>query len=109
MGIWSDPAGAAPFPAARRGFARVEALDRIADWTRTRFGLAREDTVIVREARPTLPGFPPRETHVAFWTADGTPHRFRVFKPVEGVGEGDIPPAWLRESLTAVSFDCDCC
>jgi len=43
--------------------------------------------------------------------ADGTRHRFRVFKAVTEVGEDDIPPAWLKASLSAQDdgIACACC
>jgi hypothetical protein len=50
------------------------------------------------------------ETHVAFWTADGTRHRYRVFRAVEDIEEGDVPPAWLKDSLAGDGgFQCSCC
>ncbi len=85
-------------PSARRARARptCEAVERVKDWTRARFALATSDTVLVSESRRALPGFPPLETMVGFWTADGTRHHFKVFKPVEDVGDDDVPPAWLQ-------------
>jgi hypothetical protein len=47
---------------------------------------------------------------VAFWTADGTRHYFKLFKPVHAVVADDLPYAWLMRSLAAVEgFGCDCC
>jgi nitrate reductase delta subunit len=84
-------------------------VERVKEWTRERFGLAPAETVVVAEVERTLPGFPPRETQVGFWTADGTRHHFRVFKPATDVIEADLPPAWLKSALANDGFDCECC
>jgi nitrate reductase delta subunit len=47
------------------------ALDRVRDWTRARFVLAEDATVMVSEATCAVPGCPPIETHVVFWTELG--------------------------------------
>ncbi len=111
MGLWTDARGGrGTFQPRAHDATRLEALDRIVDWTRQRFALAPGTPITVREASSTLPGFPPRETHVTFWSHDGVAHRFRVFKPVGEVAEEDVPPAWLRDALAADDpFDCDCC
>jgi len=111
MTLWADASNAgAAFGAMRKGIAHLEAVERVKDATRTRFALREEDTVLVSEAAGTLPGFPAHETKVVFWTADGTRHHFKVFKPVEEVGEADVPPAWLRQTLTAAEgVECSCC
>jgi len=58
----------------------------------------------------TLPGCPPRETVVAFWTAEDRRHHFKVFKPVADVVSDDLPPAWLKDALVIPpGGDCDCC
>jgi hypothetical protein len=98
------------FSTQRAGAARAEAVERIKAWTRARFGLREEDTLLVNEEATREPGFPPIETHVGFWTADGTRHRYRVFKPIEQVTESDVPPAWMQASLAGEpSFQCSCC
>ena len=111
MTLWADASNAgAAFGAMRKGIAHLEAVERVKDATRTRFALREEDTVLVSEAAGTLPGFPAHETKVVFWTADGTRHHFKVFKPVEEVGEADVPPGWLRQALTAAEgVECSCC
>ena len=110
MSLWSDTSSAGRGPAApRKGAAHVNALDQVEQWTRERFGLGDGDIVMVTEASSTLPGFPPRETQVGFWTADGTRHHFRVFKSAIDVDEGDLPPAWMRSALAGDGFDCECC
>ena len=111
MTLWADASNAgAAFGAMRKGIAHLEAVERVKDATRARFALREADTVLVSESAATLPGFPPHETKVVFWTADGTRHHFKVFKPVEEVGEADVPPAWLRQTLTAAEgVECSCC
>jgi hypothetical protein len=111
MSLWADASRSdRAFGAMRKGVAHLEAVERVKDATRARFALAEEDTVLVAESVPTLPGFPPHETKVVFWTADATRHHFKVFKAVEDVADHDIPPAWMRESLTAAEgVECSCC
>ena len=111
MSLWADATGVqAAFGGMRKGVAHLEAVERVKDATRARFALRDEDTVLVTEGVPTLPGFPQHETKVVFWTADGTRHHFKVFKPVEDVAEADVPPAWMRETLTgAEGVECSCC
>ena len=96
--------------AARPSAAHHQALARVAAWTRERFGLPPEAAILVAEISCAVPGCPPLETVVAFWTADGTRHYFKLFKPVEAVVADDLPYAWLMRSLAAVEgFGCDCC
>ncbi len=111
MSLWADAGDTgARFGPARKGHAHLEAVERLKDWTRARFALGEDETVVVAQIARALPGFPPLETVVAFWTLDGTRHHFRVFKPVEGVIEEDVPPAWLKESLAlAEGVECACC
>lgn len=95
---------------ARRDVGHYRALDRVKEWTRERFKLPGEAVIMVTEIGCAVPGCPPLETVVVFWTEDATRHHFKVFKTVEEVVEGDLPYAWLMKSL-AVSdgYDCDCC
>jgi hypothetical protein len=111
MSLWAGTgASGARFGGARKGPGHLDAVERLKDWTRERFALAGEETVLVSEIASELPGFPPRETIVAFWTLDGTRHHFRIFKPVEGVAEDDLPPAWLKDSLAlSQGAECACC
>ena len=86
---------------------RTEALDRIKQWTRERFALAHDTTILVSEIACGLPGCPPRETVVAFWTGSDKRHQFRIFKPLEQVVEDDLPPFWLKSALIALDgFEC---
>jgi nitrate reductase delta subunit len=94
----------------KRSPEQLAALDRVREWTRARFALPEEATIIVAEVACGLPGCPPLETVVAFWFPGDMRHQFKVFKPVREVVEGDLPFAWLKEAL--VVFDGvggDCC
>jgi len=94
--------------AFKRG-AENAALDRVRDWTRARFTLAGDDTVMVSEVACGVPGCPPIETHIVFWTAQGR-HHFKVFKPLAEVTEDDLPPAFMKSALTFVEgAECSCC
>jgi nitrate reductase delta subunit len=108
VSLWSDPA-ASPFGDARRAPEHLDAVERVKDWTRTRFALADASTIVVTEVSRALPGWPETETVVGFWDAE-LRHHFRVFKRVEDVVEDDLPPPWLKASLTASDgIQCACC
>jgi hypothetical protein len=86
-----------------------EAFDRVRAWTRARFGLTDDETVMVSEIACTVPGCPPIETHTVFWTAHGR-HHFKIFKPLADVVEDDLPPAFMKNALIALDgADIDCC
>jgi hypothetical protein len=88
---------------------RAASTDRLREWTRTRFALSEEETVMVSELACNVPGCPPIETHVVFWAAAGR-HHFKIFKRLAEVGEHDLPPAFMKNALVAPEgFDCDCC
>jgi nitrate reductase delta subunit len=97
-----------------RGFAKKDdqtgaLIERVRGRTRQRFGLADDETVMVSEIACRVPGCPPMETHVVFWTAAGR-HHFKVFKPLAAVSADDLPPAFMKNALLALEgFDCDCC
>lgn len=85
------------------------ASGRVRDWTRGRFKLADDETIMVSEIACAVPGCPPIETHVVFWTALGR-HHFKVFKPLAEVVEDDLPPAFMKNALVALDgIDSDCC
>jgi nitrate reductase delta subunit len=85
------------------------AVDRLRHWTRTRFSLAESETIMAAEIACAVPGCPPIETHVVFWTGLGR-HHFKIFKPVAEVTEDDLPPAFMKNALIALDgADCDCC
>jgi len=97
------------FRSLEKGPGRLDAVERLAQWTRERFKLGKETAISVSEIACPLPGCPPLETVVAFWIGERC-HQFKVFKPLEVVVVEDLPYAWLKDSL-AVSegFDYDCC
>src|SRR5437868_4879044 len=100
MSLWADASRPdTAFGAMRKGVAHLEAVERVKDATRMRFVLRDEDTILVTEGTPSQPGFPPHETKVVFWNAQGERHHFKVFKRVEDVADEDLPPAWMRASL----------
>ena len=93
----------------KRGAIDSAALDRVRAWTQARFRLTEDETVMVSEIACAVPGCPPIETHVVFWTALGR-HHFRVFKPLADVAEDDLPPAFMKNALIALEgIDADCC
>lgn len=84
------------------------AAERIRTWTRARFALDEDSVVFVSEMSCGLPGCPPLETVVAFWTAPDRRHQFKFFKPIGEVVEDDLPPAWMKDALVA-DGDLTCC
>jgi nitrate reductase delta subunit len=94
---------------SRRKGADGATLQRVREWTRTRFRLTEDDTVMVSEVTCATPGCPPVETHIVFWTAAGR-HHFKVFKPLAEVVEDDLPPAFMKNALIwAEGLECSCC
>ena len=93
----------------KKSSANGETLDRVRAWTRARFALTEDETVMVSEVACAVPGCPPVETHLVFWTASGR-HHFKIFKPLAEVVEGDLPPAFMKNALIAFDgADIDCC
>ncbi|MFL6799594.1 MAG: hypothetical protein ACJ8F3_19525 [Xanthobacteraceae bacterium] len=89
---------------------RVAAVERLKDWTRARFNLGLDAPILVAEVACGLPGCPPLETVVAFWTDDGRRHQFKLFTPATEVVEADLPPYWMRPALAASEdSDLQCC
>jgi hypothetical protein len=111
MSLWAAANAAhTPFGASRSAPGHLEAVERVKEWTRGRFGLAEAEAVLVSETVPSLPGFPPLQSLVAFRSGDGAALHFRVFKPVEEIEPDDIPPAWMKGALAEASgAACDCC
>src|SRR5687768_14285125 len=86
------------------------ALDRVRAWTRARFKLAAEATILVSEIACGLPGCPPIETVIVFWTDGDTRHQFKLFKRAVNVVEDDLPPTWMKPALIApVGIPDECC
>ena len=91
----------------RLGTAFVAAVEAVQDWTRRRFKLASEAAVLVSEVACRLPGCPPLETVVAFWTEDDRRHQFKLYKPLLDVTYDDI--GWLIGSPAnhdVLAWDC---
>jgi nitrate reductase molybdenum cofactor assembly chaperone NarJ/NarW len=85
------------------------ALDRVRQWTRARFKLTGNETVMVSEIACSVPGCPPIETHIVFWTGAGR-HHFKIFKPLAEAAEDDLPPAFMKNALVALEgADLECC
>jgi hypothetical protein len=88
----------------------IGAVDRVKAWTRERFKLTADATIFVAEVSCALPGCPPLETVVAFWSDNDTRHQFKVFKPVAQVVLADLPPVWLKNALVVdESVGWECC
>ncbi len=99
------------FGTFKRNPDQIAAFETIEGWTRARFVLAPDNAVLVTEITCRLPGCPPLETIIAFWTDDGIRHHIKVFKKAVEVAEDDLPPAWYRPALVVdddAPFDCGC-
>ena len=97
-------------PALKRDPAHAAALEQVRAWTRERFALPAEAAIMVAQVACSMPGCPPLETVVAFWTETDKRHHFKIFKPVAEVVADDLPPAWLKEALAVPEGgDCECC
>ena len=95
----------------KRDEGHSRALERVRQWTRARFRLAEETTVLVSEVACGMPGCPPIETVIAFWADGNQRHHWKVFKPVAEVLEDDLPPWWMKPALIVpegAEFDCGC-
>jgi len=100
-----------PFEMMRSRRKRADGANpqRVREWMLARFKLAEDDTVMVSEVTCGVPGCPPVETHIVFWTAAGR-HHFKVFKPLAEVVEDDLPPAFMKNALIwAEGLECSCC
>jgi nitrate reductase delta subunit len=89
--------------------AHTAALERVRAWTRERFALSEEAAILVAQVTCNLPGCPPLETVVAFWTDGATRHQFKLFKPIAEVVADDLPPSWMKNALIAdeeSGFEC---
>jgi hypothetical protein len=86
----------------------VAALDRVREWVRARFALG-EAAILVAEVACAVPGCPPIETVIAFWSEERR-HHFKVFKPVAEVIADDLPPRWYMGALSVPDdYECGCC
>ncbi len=94
----------------RKSPADLQALEQVRAWTRERFQLEPDDAILATEIACNVPGCPPLETVVAFWTGGKRRHHFKVFKAAVQVTPGDLPYAWMKDGLAVPEgFSCDCC
>lgn len=90
---------------AHRG---AQVYERIREWTRARFGLDEDAAILIAELKCSVPGCPPLETALAFWTADDTRYQFKLLKPIAEVVPSDI--GWLIGDLKDQETNYwDCC
>src|ERR1041384_19040 len=62
---------------AKKSPEHLAALDRVREWVRARFARG-EGAILVAEVACAVPGCPPIETVIAFWS-DERRHHFKVF------------------------------
>jgi nitrate reductase delta subunit len=85
------------------------ALERVREDVRARFRLADDTAILVAQLACALPGCPPVETVIAFWSEERR-HHFKVFKPVAEIAPDDLPPSWMKAALAVPDdFECECC
>ncbi|WP_454856921.1 hypothetical protein [Rhizobium binxianense] len=94
---------------ATRNAEQIAAVRQIKAWTRERFALSDDVPVMVSEVACGLPGCPPLETIVTFWTTPETRHVFKAFKPAVDVTPDDLPPRWMKNAIISDSDDLSCC
>ena len=93
----------------KRDPAHSRALAQVRDMVCEAMRLSQEDTISVAEVACGLPGCPPLETVIVFWS-EGRRHHIKVFKPVAQVGAQDLPPWWLKPMYAVdEDFVCECC
>jgi len=98
------------FDSSKKNPARLEALERLKDWTRERFQLDRGTVIFAAELACALPGCPPLETVISFWNTEGQRYHFKIFKAVNDIVLADLPYRWLLDALAVPEgFECDCC
>ena len=93
------------FGLLRPSYENLEHLERVEACVRAHFALTQGDLVLVAEDPGRLPGYPPLQTTVLFWSQD-VRHRFVVFKPVAKVAESDLPVVWLLPALVDNGGEC---
>lgn len=87
----------------------IAAIGRVREWTRERFALDHDTAILVAEIACTVPGCPPLETVIAFWSGERR-HHTKVFKPVAEVVAEDLPPCWMKDAIAVPDdFECTCC
>lgn len=98
------------FGTFKKNPVQLAAFETIERWTRVRFALADSDAVLVTEITCRLPGCPPLETVIAFWSGD-TRHHIKIFKKAIDVVEDDLPPRWYKPALVvddSATMECAC-
>ena len=86
----------------------AQICDRVREWTRVRFGLDKDAAILIAELNCSVPGCPPLETAIAFWTADDVRYQFKLLRPVAEIVQSDI--AWLIGDLNEQETNYwDCC
>nr|TFG54187.1 MAG: hypothetical protein E4H34_02870 [Hyphomicrobiales bacterium] len=92
----------------RKDREQSQALDNVREWIRARFGLGKENAILVAELQCVIPGCPPLETALAFWTSEDVRRQFKILKPLGEVSATDI--AWLIGDLGEQETNYwDCC
>lgn len=94
---------------ATRNSEHIAAIREIKAWTRARFALGEDVSIMVAELACGMPGCPPLETVVTFWTAPETRHVFKAFKPAVAVTLDDLPPSWMKNAIISDGDDTSCC
>ncbi|MCC2098954.1 MAG: hypothetical protein KDJ29_18835 [Hyphomicrobiales bacterium] len=106
-------ASASPFTLKTFATGRAHLADvrKVKDWVRQRYSLQDDETCMVSEVACQLPGCPPVETVIAFWTEGGDKrHHYKIFKPLADVTEDDLPPYWMKQAMVVdTDFYCSCC
>lgn len=98
------------FRSFQKSAGERQAIARVRDWTKSRFDLSEQATVMVAEVNCQVPGCPPVETVIAFWNDVESRYRIKLFKPVAEVVEEDLPVRWLLPTLLDEDdLGCDCC
>jgi nitrate reductase delta subunit len=93
---------------SKKGPEHTAALHRVRESVRERFALG-DTAILVAEMACAVPGCPPIETVIAFWSEEQR-HHFKVFKPVAEVTEDDLPPRWFKRALAVPDdYECGCC
>ena len=90
--------------------ATRNALRRIKQEVRENFRLE-DEPISINEIECQLPGCPPLETVIVFWSANGeNRHHYKVFKKAVDVTAADLPPWWMKDALiVSDEFSCSCC
>jgi hypothetical protein len=109
----AEPDDGGEFASPKQKAELAAAQARVQGWVRKRFSLPDDAAISVSEVACNLPGCPPLETAVAFWTkseAGDARHHFKMFKRAAEVAFEDLPYGWMKDSLIVPEgFECECC